>query len=129
MNVVPVYAALLALMFVALSVRTLMLRRSLGIAIGDGDNTRMLRATRVHANFAEYVPLTLLLLFLAESRGLAESAVHMLCVCLTAGRMIHAWGVSQEAEAFLFRVSGMALTFTSLIGVAVALLRQSFSAI
>jgi uncharacterized membrane protein YecN with MAPEG domain len=47
------YAALLALLFIALSVRTLRLRATLRIAIGDGGNERLLRASRVHGNFAE----------------------------------------------------------------------------
>jgi uncharacterized membrane protein YecN with MAPEG domain len=59
--VTPVYAAILALIFIALSVRTLQLRRQLNIAVGDKNDLQMLRSMRVHANFAEYVPLSLLL--------------------------------------------------------------------
>lgn len=64
MNTLPLYAALLALIFVFLSVRTLRLRRTLQIGIGDGGNTEMLRAMRVHSNFSEYVPISLILIFL-----------------------------------------------------------------
>ena len=67
MGIVFLYAALLAVIFVALSVRTLLLRRRLGIAIGDGDDPRMLRAMRAHANFAEYVPFSLLLFSSSKS--------------------------------------------------------------
>ena len=52
-NVIPFYATALALFFFALSVRTLRLRRDLRIGIGDAGNETMLRAIRVHANFAE----------------------------------------------------------------------------
>jgi len=45
------------------------LRRSLQIALGDAGNEALLRATSVHANFAEYVPLCLILLYLAEGQG------------------------------------------------------------
>ena len=38
MPIVPLYAALLAIFFVFLSVRTLRLRRTLGVAVGDGGN-------------------------------------------------------------------------------------------
>ena len=62
LKIIPLYAALLALLFIALSVRTLRLRRHLKIAVGDAGNTQMLRAMRAHANFAEYVPMCLLLL-------------------------------------------------------------------
>lgn len=66
MHIVFLYAALLALLFVALSIRTLLMRRRLGIAIGDAGNESMLRAMRVHSNFAEYVPLSLLLIYFVE---------------------------------------------------------------
>ena len=68
-HIVPAYAALLALFFVALSIRTLRLRRELRIAVGDGGNPAMLRAMRVHANFAEYVPLGLILLPMNSMNG------------------------------------------------------------
>ena len=51
------YAGILALFLVALSVRTLRTRRRNQIAVGDGGNSEMLRAMRVHGNFAEYAPL------------------------------------------------------------------------
>jgi len=80
--IVPIYAALLALLFVGLSVRTLRLRRALRIAVGDAGNPVMLRAMRVHANFAEYVPVTVLVLYFAESAGAAPLLVHALRACL-----------------------------------------------
>jgi uncharacterized protein len=61
-NIVALYGAILAIGFVGLSVRTSRLRRTLKIAIGDGGSQVMLRAMRVHSNFAEYVPLSLILL-------------------------------------------------------------------
>ena len=82
MHIVPIYAAILALIFVALSVQTLRLRRKLKIAIGDAGNEAMLRAMRVHANFAEYVPSCLLLLMLAEMQGAHHYLLHILCFCL-----------------------------------------------
>jgi len=114
MPTVSLYAALLALLFVALSVRTLRLRRRLRIAIGDAGSTEMLRAMRVHSNFAEYVPLSLLLIYFAEVSGAPLLLVHALGLCLLAGRLSHAFGVSQLREDFKFRVFGMAMTFTVL---------------
>lgn len=109
------YAAILALMFVGLSVRTLSMRRRLKIAIGDAGNPTMLRAMRVHSNFAEYVPLGLLLILLAAGSGAHPMLVHFLGITLLVGRVSHAFGVSQSRENYKFRVAGMALTFTSLI--------------
>ena len=72
------YAALLGLLFVVLSVRTLRLRRNLRIAVGDAGNPKMLRAMRVHSNFAEYIPLSLLLIYLAEAQGANGLLIHAL---------------------------------------------------
>jgi uncharacterized membrane protein YecN with MAPEG domain len=69
--ITPFYAALLALLYVGLAVRVIQLRRSERVALGDGGRQSLQRATRVHANFAEYVPLALILLVLAELTGAA----------------------------------------------------------
>ncbi len=111
MNVTPIYATLLGLLFIALSVRTIRLRRRHSVAVGDGDNTELRRAMRVHANFAEYTPLALLLVFFVEMDGAPALWVHALCLALLCGRLLHAWGVSQTRENFRYRVTGMALTF------------------
>lgn len=108
----PIYTALLSLLFVALSIRTLRLRRRLQLVIGDGGNPLMLRAMRTHANFAEYVPLGLLLIVACEGLAAPPVLVHGLGVMLLAGRLVHAYGLSKETEVFAFRVTGMALTFS-----------------
>ncbi|MDJ0957703.1 MAG: MAPEG family protein [Arenicellales bacterium] len=121
-SITPAYAALLALIFFGLSVRTLRLRRALQIPIGDADDQSMLRAMRVHANFAEYTPFALLLIFMLELSGVNSWLVHGLCICLTLGRLSHAFGVSKISENYRYRVFGMAMTFTALLGAAVSLL-------
>jgi len=122
MRVTPLYAALLALLFVALSVRTLRMRRGLGIAVGDAGDARMLRAMRVHANFAEYVPLALVLMYLLDARGLGEAWLHGLGAALVAGRLAHAYGVSQVRETYAYRVFGMTMTLGVLVAEATMLL-------
>lgn len=121
MTVTPAYAAVLGLIFVALSVRTIRMRRRHRVAVGDGGNAELRRAMRVHANFAEYVPLALLLIFFVEHDGTETLLVHALCIALLSGRLLHAWGVSQERENFRYRVSGMALTFGALFTAALAI--------
>lgn len=115
MLITPFYAAFLGLGFVTLSILTLRLRRKFKIALGDGGNQQLLRAIRVHSNFAEYVPLALILIYMAESIGAPALLVHFLCLSLLFGRFSHAWGVSQAVEDFKFRVFGMTLTFNAII--------------
>lgn len=121
MTATPAYAAVLGLVFVSLSLRTIRLRRRHRIAVGDGDNAELRRAMRVHANFAEYTPLALLLIFFVEHDGAAALLVHALGLALLAGRLLHAWGVSQDRENFRYRVSGMMLTFGSIVTAALAI--------
>ena len=109
------FRSVISVLYLGLSVRTLRLRRSLQIAVGDAGNKTLLRAMRVHANFAEYVPICLLLLYLAEAGGAATLLVHGLGAALLAGRCAHAWGVSQAKENYRFRIFGMAMTFMVLI--------------
>ena len=60
------YAALLALMFLWLSINVVKGRRQFRVAMGHSDSFDVLRRMRAQANFAEYAPFFLLLLALAE---------------------------------------------------------------
>lgn len=122
MPVTPLYAALLGLIFVALSIRTIGLRRRHRVGIGDGKNIQLQRATRVHANFAEYVPLALLLVYFVETGGAASLRIHILCIALLCGRLLHAYGVSQPRENYRYRTAGMVLTFSVIISACLFLL-------
>lgn len=122
MYITPVYAAVFGLLFLVLSVRTIKLRRHLKIAVGAADNPQLLRAMRVHANFAEYVPLTLLLIFLLEAQGGNVWLIHLFCVSLLLGRISHAYGVSKVVEDYRFRVFGISMTFFCLAGSSIGLI-------
>ena len=126
MPATPTYAALLGLMFVGLSLRTIRLRRRFRVAIGDGRNPLLQRAMRVNANFAEYVPLALLLIWFVELHDGPRLHVHVLGSALLIGRLLHAWGVSQEKENFRHRVAGLMLTFAVMISASLAVLINLF---
>ena len=128
MHITLIYAAILALFFVGLSWRTLRMRRRLRIPVGDGGNEAMLRAMRVHANFAEYVPFTLLLLYLAEASGAGSLFMHALGLSTVVGRVVHAIGVSRVRENYAYRVTGMVLTLAPMVAAAIRLLQVAVSA-
>ncbi len=119
MKIVAVYAGLLALLFVVLSIRVIGVRRAAKVPLGDGGNSDLLRRLRVQGNFAEYVPLGLVLMLLVELQGFPGWLVHAIGAPLLLGRLAHAYGVSQTPENFAIRVFGMALTFTALISGAI----------
>jgi uncharacterized membrane protein YecN with MAPEG domain len=120
--IVPIYAAVFAILFVMLSLRVIGARRSTRIPIGVGGNIALERRIRVQGNFAEYVPLALILFVFIELQGWSHWLVHGLCLLLLAGRLLHAYGVSQEPEDFRIRVTAMAMTFTATLIAAVLLL-------
>ncbi|MEO8418025.1 MAG: MAPEG family protein [Methylophilaceae bacterium] len=123
--IVPFYAALLGILFIVLSSRVIKTRRQERIAIGDGDNPRLQRAIAVHNNFAQYVPLALLLLMFVEMQQAPVLITHVLCLFLLVARLLHAYGVGHMHENFRFRSIAMFLTF-SVIGLsAVFLLAQA----
>ena len=123
--IVPIYAAMLAFLYIALSARVIQARRSAKVAIGTRGDVHLERKMRVHANFAEYVPFALLLATFTEMQGRPAWLIHMLCLALVAGRVIHAYGVSQEHENFKLRMVGMATTFTVLAVMALLLLTRA----
>lgn len=127
LTITPVYAALLGLGFVALSIRVIRVRRATKVALGSGGDAGLERAMRVHANFAEYAPLSLLLLAMLEMGGANALWLHALCLTLLAGRAAHAYGVSRPDENFRFRVWGMALTFSVIVLASVSLLARSLT--
>ena len=114
MPITAFYAALLTLLFIVLSVLVIRARGNAGTALGDGNDARLQRRIRVHANFAEYVPLALLLMALAESMTASRYLLHLFGVVLVVARIVHAYGVSQENENLTFRVLGIGLTLTML---------------
>ena len=67
MPITAFYAALLAALFLYLSVRVIGWRRDRRVEFGHGEDFELLRRMRVHANFAEYVPFAIVLMGLAES--------------------------------------------------------------
>jgi uncharacterized membrane protein YecN with MAPEG domain len=124
MTVTSLYAALLAVLFVILSMRTIRLRRRLQVAIGHANDRSLERAMRAHANFSEYVPIALLLVFLLESALANRFLIHLLGITLLAGRLLHAFGVSRIDEDYRFRVTGMVMTFTVILVAAAAILAK-----
>lgn len=115
MIVTPIYAGLLALLFLGLSIRVIAMRRT-GISLGDGGNPIMLRRIRGHANFAEYVPFILLMMGFLEFNHASIYLLHALGLVLLAARLLHGYALSFTEKFFLGRFLGTALTFT-LLGV------------
>jgi hypothetical protein len=112
MAITAFYASLLAFLFVLLSARVIVQRRAARVEIGFGESPELLRRSRVHANFAEYVPFALLLLALAESLKAPSIVLHLLGLTLLVARLLHAYGLSQTPHILRWRALGVSLTLT-----------------
>ena len=113
MAVTAFYASLLGLLFVALSARVIAVRREAQVSLGTGDSSELLRRVRIHANAAEYIPIALILMALAESLKAPSLLLHALGLTLLAGRLLHAYALT--AKSIKLRVAGMMLTFTAIV--------------
>jgi uncharacterized protein len=109
------YAALCALILVALSAYVINGRGAFKIGIGDGGNPAMLRRIRIHANFIEYVPFALLLIYFVQQAGYSLWIVHTLGAVLVLSRLAHIWGLLSSSGLTPGRFSGVIGTFGVII--------------
>lgn len=117
-------ASLMALMLFTLSLRVLLLRVRLRQPLGDGGHAVLQRAVRVQANFAEHVPIALVLFLLLEWHGLPPPGLQVYAALLVLARVVHAVGLSQPQEPLVWRVIGTVITLLLLSGGAALLLVQ-----
>jgi uncharacterized protein len=120
------YIALLILMAVILSANVAFRRAPLKIGIGDGGNAQMARLIRVHSNFLENAVLAIGALIMLCVIGAPAWAVHVVGASMVIGRILHAFGLSKTSGASFGRVSGMILTYSSLLCAVVFLIRFSW---
>ena len=125
MQTVFVYAAILGLVFICLSAMTIRERRIASVALGAGDNARLLIRIRAHANFAEYVPIALFLMAGAALADMPSWFIHACGVTLITGRLIHI-GAIYVADIHL-RIIGMTATLTVIGAECLAILAQTVS--
>jgi uncharacterized membrane protein YecN with MAPEG domain len=122
------YAALLALIFAVLSVWVIAARFKLGILHGDGGVEAMNRRMRAHGNFAEFVPLILLVAGLFEASGGSRATVRALLIVLTIARVMHPFGMvarPNSVQQYAFRATSVMATLAVLIAAAILLLKRA----
>lgn len=107
---------------VALGARVMLMRNAKGIPVGDGDDREMRRAMRAYGNFAEWVPLTLLVLLAADLRGAGPLLVGGLGTALLLGRVAHGYAIGRSTGPSMARTVGVALTLIVLCTAAVTAL-------
>ena len=131
-SITSAYLGVLALLYAALGMQVSRLRRGNRVLFGDGDNIKLRSAIRAHANFAEYVPIIVLMVAMLEMSGLAAVRVHLLMAALLVARLLHPLGMYVGPRTLRFqicRVGGIVVTTLVLIGSALLLLSRSWHAL
>lgn len=114
--VVPLYAALLTFVYLALTARVIFYRKSHKISIGSKNQADLEVRIRAHGNFIEFTPFTLILIGILEYQQFGRFWIHCLCLLLLIGRIMHPIGLSEKPtnRDLFFRFYGMVLTLTSM---------------
>lgn len=124
--ITSVIAATLTLIFIKLSFAVIGLRRKNKVGLGSGGHDDLDRAIRAHGNFAEYVPLAMILIACLELNGAPWWLVAIVGITLIVGRLIHAKGINTPPPDFSKRILGMQLTFGTLVALVVLNLAWTF---
>lgn len=94
MLTITIFAAVACgLIFLALSIGISYLRITRRVSLGDGGDYLLGRTIRAHANWAEFVPISLILLWLAETTQANHVVLWVAAAMLVVGRFLHAWGL------------------------------------
>jgi uncharacterized membrane protein YecN with MAPEG domain len=121
------YLAILALIYAALALQVIRLRRRAKAPFNDGGNVSLRSAIRAHGNFMEYVPIIALMVALLEMSGAAPLRIHLLMGALLLSRLLHPLGMYAAPGSLQFtigRVGGILLTIGLLISCALSILSR-----
>ena len=111
MALTPVFAALLALILLFLSLSVIKLRISKKVSLGDGGDPDLQVAIRTHANFTEYVPMSLLLLWFVEAFTYSSNFTFILGCILVVARLAHIIGMHHPKDFMILRQLGVVATY------------------
>ena len=125
--VTAIFTAIFGLFAAALTLNVIVNRVRLKVESGDGGQPAMAQAIRAHANFAEHVPLALLLIAGVEMMGRARWLVILLGAGLLLARLFSALGLGRSLAGTPPRQAGAALTLIVTIAASVMILAAVLS--
>ncbi len=106
-------AGLCGLILLVLSFRVVRVRVNGKVSLGDGGDPLLLGRIRAQANFAEYVPIILILIGLIETARGTSPAIGIIGIGLVLFRIAHAVGLAMPSPNAA-RVTGTLGTFVIL---------------
>ncbi len=120
-----VYIGVNILILWYLSFRVVGRRRSAQVSLGTGGDSDLEIRSRVHGNASEYIPITMLGLYVLTQLAAPLWAIHAIGGVFTLGRVLHAFGLSQSVLPA--RAGGMVLTWLGMLGAAGGLIWLALS--
>ena len=114
LKLTAIYAAILTFVYVKLTLNVINLRRQNEVSLGDGGREDLQQAIRSHGNFAEYVPLGLILLGCLEANHIHWTIVLLLGGVFTTGRLFYAKAFLEATPNMELSVRGMKFTLWGL---------------
>lgn len=123
LEITPFYAVPMVLLYIALSAQVIRYRRRIRIPLGDAGDRELLSRIRAQANCAEYMPLGLLMLMMADLADTPALGLHFIGITLVLGRIVHALHLSFLRNRYNLRVVAITMTFASyLVALSLSLL-------
>lgn len=114
--ITPLYAGFFGILLVILSWRVVKLRRKYeGNKMRDTGHNELTAAVRAQGNILEYMPVSLLLMWMLETMQFSGWIVHMLGLLLTTARLMHLHGLNEPSGSGLTRKLGTRLTWLQIV--------------
>lgn len=118
------YAVALTVIMLVMNILVTFARLRTPISLGDSGNDALLVANRRLMNFVENVPMTLILMGLAEAGGAGSAVLHTIGAALIVFRLIHPFGLSVDTPKRPARIIGSVGTKLVQIALSVILVMQ-----
>ena len=115
-TITALYGALNAILNIILANQVSNVRRKEGVTLGHGESKALLVASRIHANNAEFVPLAIVMMLIAELMGGASPVLHVYGGLLLLARLSHAVGLARPSPN-PFRFFGTGVTWIGIVGI------------
>lgn len=122
-----VFAAVLGLLLIVLSLMVVRHRLRLKQGLGVSEDIDFQAAVRAHANLIEYAPAGLIMMTIAELNGVSATLIYWTGMAFVVGRLLHAFGmINGQGGPHMARMAGILLTWLAIVVLALLLFWNVF---
>ena len=111
-----IFAAVLGLLLIILSVLVSRFRLRFKQNLGVNEDRDFQATVRAHANLVEYAPIGLIMLAIAELNGVPGTLIYWTGMGFVVGRLLHAFGmIKGRGGPHMARMAGILLTWVAIL--------------